>query len=191
MKWVPLCTSLRSTFTLMALLCIRSLKKMTGHHTVPAVFIRGEFVGGCEDVKSLYAKGGLEDRIGHLTVHKRVMNAEKLETAHLIKMPRGSAVHPLFWFPNVVNNYVVRLVGMQVCLISVIAIVFREEIWGQYLAVALLVDFATRFFVGSSLSLLGMIATVLSSPWRPEFKPGQSQSIFMNGAKSISAIKRK
>mmetsp|Transcript_24281 Transcript_24281/g.32351 ORF Transcript_24281/g.32351 Transcript_24281/m.32351 type:complete len:987 (+) Transcript_24281:202-3162(+) len=148
------------------------IKKMTGHHTVPAVFIRGEFVGGCEDVKSLYAKGGLEDRIGHLTVHKRVMNAEKLETAHLIKMPRGSAVHPLFWFPNVVNNYVVRLVGMQVCLISVIAIVFREEIWGQYLAVALLVDFATRFFVGSSLSLLGMIATVLSSPWRPEFKPG-------------------
>uniref|UniRef100_A0A7S2I7X6 Glutaredoxin domain-containing protein n=1 Tax=Helicotheca tamesis TaxID=374047 RepID=A0A7S2I7X6_9STRA len=148
------------------------VKKRTGHPTVPAVFIKGNFIGGCDDVKSLDAREDLEDMIGYLAVHQRVMNAKKLETAHLVKTPRGSAVHPLFWFPNVVNNHVVRLIGVQVCTLSVLAIVFRNKLWGRYLAVALLVDFVTRFVVGSSMSLLGMIATVISSPWKPDFKPG-------------------
>lgn len=148
------------------------IKEKTNLATVPVVFIDGKFVGGCDDVKALHAKGELEGMLKPFVVQKKTTGAEKLETAMLVPTKRGAARHPLFWFPNVVNNYVVRVTGFQVFCLCVVSIVFHNETWGRYLAVGLLVDFVIRMMVGSSLSPLGMIATVVTSPWRPQFKPG-------------------
>lgn len=95
-----------------------------------------------------------------------------LDTAKLVTPPRGKAVHALFWFPPTVNDYVVRVVGCQVFSLSVISAVFHEEEIAKWIAVFILIDFVTRFTVGSSLSVLGMIATVLTAHWKPSFKPG-------------------
>lgn len=39
------------------------IKEQVNHKTVPAVFIKGEFIGGCDQVKSLHAKGKLTEKI--------------------------------------------------------------------------------------------------------------------------------
>lgn len=71
-----------------------------------------------------------------------------------------------------VNNYVVRGTGLMVFFLCVISIVFYKEVWGAWVAAFLLIDFVTRMLVGSSLSVLGMMATLLTSPFEPQFKPG-------------------
>ncbi|SET70280.1 glutaredoxin 3 [Natronincola peptidivorans] len=39
------------------------IKAQTGSDTVPQIFIRGEFIGGCDDLFALEEKGILEDRL--------------------------------------------------------------------------------------------------------------------------------
>lgn len=144
-----------------------------GHRTVPAVFVHTQFLGGCDDVKALKASGKLEqDILVGLIKKQRAAHNGSLKTAHLVPVARSQACHPLFWFPNVVNNYVVRVTGFQVCVLSVLCAAFPNETWARYIAPGVLIDFVLRFLVGSSASPLGMVATVVSSPFRPHFKPG-------------------
>ena len=149
-----------------------AIKAKFDHSTVPAVFIRGEFIGGCDALKAKYSKGDLDSKLKDLILRDVVQGADKLETAKLVNAPRGKAMNPIFWFPNVVNDNVVRVTGCEVFLLSVLSAILHEEDAGAYLAVFLLIDFFTRFVVGSSLSVLGMIATVITAPYTPRFKPG-------------------
>jgi glutaredoxin 3 len=149
------------------------IKKKTGKATVPVVFIRGKLIGGCDDVKTLHVKGDLEQVLLKGLINRpRTTGTDKLETSHLIPVERSRATHPLFWFPNTVNNYVIRVVGFQVCTASVLSCVFLNEMWARYLAAGVLVDFCLRFVAGSSASPFGMIATLVTSPFRPQFRPG-------------------
>jgi hypothetical protein len=104
--------------------------------------------------------------------HETTKDTDQLETAHLITGYRSTARNPLFWFPNTVNNRVVRLTGLQVFVISLISCIFHQELWARYLAVFLVVDFMIRMTVGSFLSPLGMIASFVASFFEPNFKPG-------------------
>mmetsp|Transcript_33861 Transcript_33861/g.70391 ORF Transcript_33861/g.70391 Transcript_33861/m.70391 type:complete len:380 (-) Transcript_33861:46-1185(-) len=143
------------------------------HHTVPMVFIKGEFIGGCDDTKALYKSGELERTyLKGLIGRKQTKDTETLETAKLIPKERSTAMNPPLWFPNQVNNLVVRCVGLQVFCLSAISTAFYYKIWGRYLAVGLLVDFAIRLVAGSSLSPLGMNATFITSFFKPDFRPG-------------------
>ena len=148
------------------------IKTKYEHTTVPAVFICGEFIGGCDTLKAKYFKGELDELLKDLKMEPVALDADKLENAKLVSAPRGSAIHPLFWFPNVINDHVVRVTGCQVFVLSVLSAVYYEDEIGSYLAVFLLIDFITRFVVGSSMSVLGMIATVITASFVPSFKPG-------------------
>jgi tellurite resistance protein TehA-like permease/glutaredoxin len=143
------------------------------HKTVPAVFCRGTFLGGCDDVKALRATGKLEREIlAGLIGTRRATYSGKVETAHLVPVQRSQAIHPMFWFPNTVNNYVVRVTGFQVCIAAVVSAAFPNEDFAGYISVSLLIDFVLRMIAGSSVSPLGMVATLVTSPFRPQFKPG-------------------
>ncbi|KAL7580306.1 hypothetical protein ACA910_004342 [Epithemia clementina (nom. ined.)] len=143
------------------------------HYTVPMIFLKGAFVGGCDELKALHQSGELERRyLAGLIQREQTAGADKVETAKLIPGERSKAMIPPFWFPNQVNNWVVRLTGAQVFILSVISAAQYYEIWGRYLAVGLLVDFGLRLLAGSSVSPLGMTATVLSSFMKPDFRPG-------------------
>lgn len=150
----------------------KHIKATTGHATFPAVFIQGKFVGGCDTVKGLHAQDKLMELMDDLVLRSRVQGAQQLDTATFVTTERGQAMNAPFWFPNVVNNYVVRLVGVLVFALCMESIIFRDEAWGQWLAAGLLVDFTIRCFVGSGLSPLGMLATVVAAPFVPEYKPG-------------------
>mmetsp|Transcript_26567 Transcript_26567/g.61032 ORF Transcript_26567/g.61032 Transcript_26567/m.61032 type:complete len:971 (+) Transcript_26567:150-3062(+) len=143
------------------------------HHTVPVVFIKGKYVGGCDDTKALYKSGELElVLLKGLVMRKQTKNIDTLETAELVPKERSTAMNPPLWFPNHVNNLVVRMVGLQVFCMSAISAAFYYEVWGRYLAVGLLVDFGIRLCAGSSLSPLGMNATFIASFFKPDFRPG-------------------
>lgn len=102
----------------------------------------------------------------------RVIGTERIETAKLVPTERGIAMNPPFWFPNVVNNYVIRVVGFQTCALSVLVCVFYDEEWAHWLTAFVFMDFVLRLLAGSAASPLGMIATFLTSPFRPQFRPG-------------------
>lgn len=151
---------------------LAAAKSMSGHKTVPIAYIKGQFAGGCDDVKADQTKGLLTDKLAGLPQRPKVVNAYNMDSIQLVVPHRGKAVHPLFWFPNVVNNYVVRLTGLFVTALCAICIAFHEYRTGKWISAFLLLDFSIRLFVASSLSPLGMLATLLVSPLKPQFKPG-------------------
>lgn len=143
------------------------------HSTFPLVIIRGTFIGGCDDTKALYKSGELEQKhLVGLVQRKRTAGTERLETAKLLPNGRSKAMNPPLWFPNTVNNNVVRMTGVQVCIMAAISAGFHWEMWARYLAIGLLVDFTIRMVAGSGCSPLGMMATFLTSFMKPDFRPG-------------------
>lgn len=171
----------------------KSLKATTKHTTVPNVFIKGKHVGGCDDVKvrpllcrlwpwpqPLDRRSVWETHRGGLVALQRMQSDGSLESligdlvirSEAGNRARGEAIQPLFWFPNVVNNRVVRFTGTQVFFCCIVAIIFREDEWTKWFVTGLMLDFIARMVLGSYASPLGMIATVLASPFTPIFKPG-------------------
>jgi glutaredoxin len=154
---------------------LKIVQDKTGHKTVPVVFIKGRFVGGCDTIKALHEKGILErEYLRGLILRKRTVDTEQLETSKLLPTTRGNAMMPPLWFPNTVNNNVVRGTGLLVFCLSVVSCVAggMDKDWGQYIAAGLFVDFALRLVAGSVVSPLGMLATVATIIWKPDFRPG-------------------
>eukprot|EP00538_Stauroneis_constricta_P000528 CAMPEP_0119546512 /NCGR_PEP_ID=MMETSP1352-20130426/899_1 /TAXON_ID=265584 /ORGANISM="Stauroneis constricta, Strain CCMP1120" /LENGTH=996 /DNA_ID=CAMNT_0007591223 /DNA_START=151 /DNA_END=3141 /DNA_ORIENTATION=+ len=150
------------------------VKQQTEHKTVPIIFIKGQFIGGCDDLKALHAKGTLEDSLLRGVEHSRPRfeGTDKLETARLLPPERSRACHPLFWFPNTVNNNAIRVIGFLTFALSVVSAALLNDKWGRYIAVFVLVDFCLRFVAGASASACGMIAIFVTSKFRPDFRPG-------------------
>ena len=137
------------------------IKEKTKHRTVPVIFIKGEFLGGFEDVNQLYAKGALQEQYLH-----DLTQADRCE--EFMKKSDLSS-KPLFWFPETVNAHVVRFTGAFNSLLSVLsaATVFYYP-WGAYVAYGLFFDFILRFFGGAKVSVLGNIATFLAKTKEPK-----------------------
>lgn len=112
----------------------KSIGEKTGHKTTPAIFIRGEFLGGFEQVNSLYATGSLQkDYLGGLS------QADKCEE-FIVKAKLRTK--PFFWFPEQVNGNFIRIGGLLICGISLAAPVLPYWYnWGAYLTYGLAVDF--------------------------------------------------
>ena len=102
--------------------------------------------------------------LAKLIQKQRATMATELNSTHFVHPERGQATHPLFWFPNVVNNYVVRVTSFQVFVLAFLSAAFTNDTGDRYCAVALLTDFGLRFMGASSVSFLGMIAIVVTSP---------------------------
>ena len=78
---------------------LKAAKRTYGHSTVPLVFVKSEFLGGCNEVKALHAKHELEPKLCGLIVVNKTADTTTLETAKLTLPSRGEARNPLFWFP--------------------------------------------------------------------------------------------
>lgn len=92
----------------------------------------------------------------------------------------AKAYPPLFYFPEVVDNNVVRLVGLQVVIVNILAIVWRKNVWTHYMILGLALDNLGRFMFGPGPSPLGQLAKCLAVPLQPSFKPGIPKQ-FANG----------
>lgn len=94
----------------------------------------------------------------------------------------------LFSFPNPVNEVAARVVGGAVLVMSVAAIVFRE----QWLLVPIAYGFWARVLTGPSLSPLGQLATRVVAPRlgpsRPVAGPPKRFAQGMGAAFSTAAL---
>jgi glutaredoxin 3 len=108
--------------------------------TLPLIYIKGKFVGGYEDIKALHAKGQLESVFlkGLIAPSSAESTSprqrqERLEASHVVpnmEPSRRAIMNPPFWFPNTVNHYVMRGVGFQVLVLSVLSVAFHFKPWG-------------------------------------------------------------
>jgi glutaredoxin len=134
---------------------IKDVIKKTGHKTTPVIFIRGEFLGGFDQVNSLYATGALQR--DYLAEFSQADKCEEfINKANLSKKP-------LFWFPETVNAYVIRIGGILTCFTSIAAAILVYWVaWGVYVAYGLAGDFLLRILGGSCLSPLGRTSCLLA-----------------------------
>ena len=144
------------------------VKAKTGYNTTPVIFIKGEFLGGFEQVNQLYSQGRLEEEYLKGLSHADRCEAF-LEAKHL-------SSQPIFWFPSKVNAYVVRWTGVLTSLVaaaSCILVQWPGFEWGKYLAYILCVDFVSRILAGANFSIFGRIAMVLAYPLEPKIRVGR------------------
>jgi hypothetical protein len=132
--------------------------------STPFIFISGKFLGGFEDVNAMYSTGSLQNN--YLS---GLSNKEKCE-----KMAQISTREPLFWFPSTVNGKVVRCTGMCTSVTAVLCVVLSYlTSWGQYISYYLVMDFVLRILAGGKFSLLGNLATLLTTCLEKEPRSGR------------------
>lgn len=135
------------------------LKEKSGMYTVPNLFVNGSSQGGCMDIKSMEHSGKF------LPLIAPYVGPSKVPT------PRVTSVG-LFYFPETVNGNVVQGVGFFTSVISVLCVIFYKHFATKYVVFALCMDFFSRFLFGASVSPLGMLAMVVTSPFTPNFSAG-------------------
>lgn len=204
---------------------LSQLKHQCSCHTVPIIFIGGEYVGGCDDITDMNSKGELlarlcdaiegnkygsddrleDERMNNLSgdldsfMSQNVSSEEKTHyipdekffdaqaTPALTKYA-PKAYPPLFYFPEVVDNNVVRVVGLQVVIINVLAIIWRKHVWAHYMILGLALDNLGRFVFGPGPSPLGQIAKSVTVPLQPSFKPGIPKQFATGCGLSMSIV---
>lgn len=145
---------------------LKYVQKKTQHRTMPIIFVRGQFLGGFQDVNDMYTSGRLQSEYLTDLSHGAKVNAfvEKSQVDIL----------PMFWYPVKVDANVIRAVGVMTCLISLVSFIaglWYE--WGHYIAYGLFFDYVLRFFGGYRFSPLGNIGILLTSKMEPNLRFGR------------------
>jgi glutaredoxin 3 len=140
------------------------------HHykTTPIIFIRGEFLGGFEEVNQLYAQGRLQKEYLHGLSQADQCEAFIANSQYQMK--------PYFWFPEKVDGNVVRITGVLTCFASAMsAIVVHCDclFWARYVTYAIAIDFFLRLLGGAKFSVFGRVAMLLASPLDPNPRMGR------------------
>lgn len=136
-----------------------ALKQRSGISTVPNLFIKGESVGGCTDVKALEHSGKFLGLIAPY-IGKEVAKSSELTSLGLL------------WFPETVNAHVVRLVAVFNFVYCLLCTIFYDWSATKWAVLALLCDTFARFAYGSHVSILGMVATAYLSRVPPRYTAG-------------------
>jgi glutaredoxin len=145
---------------------LKYVQEKNDHRTIPAIYIKGTFMGGFDDVNQLYATSQLQEL--YLIDLTQADRSEEFITKAKV------GTKPLFWFPVTVNAHVVRLSGVMLCLCAAFSAVSVHWVeWGRYVGYALFFDYVFRLLAGSRLSLLGQLATLMASPLTPKLRHGQ------------------
>lgn len=145
------------------------IKSFTGQKTVPAVFINGELLGGCDATKAAIASGEFDRRLGAQPngVGGDVEAAKPKIPLVGVDERAPRIIGALFEFPNTVDGRIIRLVAVQVFVLSVLLAVFAykgKRQW-SWVSVGLLTDFCVRCYGGAGISPLGSIAMFVAGFW--------------------------
>ncbi|KAJ9446060.1 Glutaredoxin-C1 [Diplonema papillatum] len=144
-------------------------EELTGHKTVPIVWIKGQFVGGCDSIIELQRSGDLYTRIGSRQPPQTVGGWVEPERNVTRPEPIPSG---LFWFPHTVNIYPVRAIALQMVAVCVVCIIWREDTWAAWLALGMALDFLVRLCGGAFFSPAGTLGMVLTSFLKEDLRNG-------------------
>jgi glutaredoxin len=135
----------------------------TNHKTTPVIFMKGKFLGGFDEVNTLYTKEYLQG-LSQADRCQAFMEKSKLKAT------------PYFWFPEKVNGNVVRITGILSCFVSALtaALVHSEPFFFfRYIAYALAIDYFLRLIGGARFSPLSWIGLLISMPFDPNPRLGR------------------
>lgn len=148
---------------------LKYVYEKTKYRMTPVIFIKGDFLGGFEEVNSLYAQGKLEGEY-----LKGLSHADRCEV--FISKAKLKA-KPFFWFPEKVDGNVVRITGVLTFVISFLSVIFvyfeNVSSWGRYLAYFLAIEFLLRLLAGARISFLGRLAMLFTKPFDPNPRAGR------------------
>jgi hypothetical protein len=87
-----------------------------------------------------------------LEVHTapRKMTRDLVDDVHLTqkKSYRFNRSPTLFWFPRNVNEWTARIIGLQVVVVCILAIIFRNARGGHYLVLGQMIEYILRYGSG-------------------------------------------
>ena len=133
----------------------------TQHFTVPVVFVKGKYVGGCDDSCAMAGTGKLQRLLDLPTFNAKIPDQRPA--------PRSPG---LLLFPPIANRWVVQGTAIIVVILSIIIIVWRKESWAWWVTFAMTLDFIVRFAAGASVSMAGSAAMFFQCFLTEEFVPG-------------------
>jgi tellurite resistance protein TehA-like permease/glutaredoxin len=137
----------------------QALLQMTGSATVPQLYIKGEFKGGCETMKGLEFTGELEALLSPY-ITRNVSGSVKL------------ARFGTFYVPEFVNKYQVRIGGTLGFIYCILCAGFYDRWATKWCVLALAIDYTLRLVFGGSVSVIGMTAAALSARYPPIYAAG-------------------
>ena len=135
------------------------LKHKTGISTVPNLFVGGESVGGCMDMK-------LKEQSGEFRI-KLAPYLGKATTKRTNSTRLG-----LLWFPEVVNGHVARLTSLLSAIYCILCIGFYTRPPTKWAVLALAIDYLMRLIYGASYSVIGAVAAMMLANVPPKFACG-------------------
>jgi glutaredoxin 3 len=136
----------------------------------PIIFIRGEFLGGFEEVNALYAQGRLQNE------YLRGLGLSQADQCEAFIANSDYQMKPYFWFPEKVDGNVVRITGVLTCFASAMsAILVHWEcfFWARYVTYAIAIDFVLRLLGGAKFSVFGRVGMLLACPLDPNPRMGR------------------
>lgn len=136
------------------------LVQRTGISTIPILFVKGQTVGGCTDIKLIEHNGELRSLFAPFIEAKK-----ENSSAHIPNLG-------LLWYPEVVDSNAIRLTSCLTFIYAIFCIGFYDHRPTQWVVLALAIDYLIRVIYGEAVSLLGAIATLLLCRSTPNYTCG-------------------
>lgn len=105
-----------------------------------------------------------------------------------VDLKAAKAIPCPFWFPEIVDAHAGRIVAAFTMIISIIAIIWRNHRWAQFLMLGLFIDSVLRLIYGAGGSVIGQAARLLASPLTPRFVPGMPKQFAAFAAVTLSGL---
>jgi tellurite resistance protein len=135
------------------------LREKTGIATVPILFVNGESVGGCTDLKLKEQTGEFRKKLGPFFGKTAVKRAASTRIG-------------LLWFPEIVNAHVARLTSLLSAIICILCIGFYNRPVTRWAVLGLAIDYLIRVVYGANYSVVGSAAGMLLANTPPRFACG-------------------
>jgi len=138
------------------------LKEKGGSATVPALFVKGEFLGGCTDIKDLIHAGTFVQKIAPYVgvAHHHHQKGPELKQLGLL------------WFPDTADANVVRLTSLLSLFSVIICCAFYNRDVTKWAVLGLAVEYFIRFVYGAAYSVCGAAAMAILSRVEPRWSCG-------------------
>lgn len=135
------------------------LGELTKSNTAPQLFLKGQYIGGCDKIKDMDFKGDFYPIIAPY------MTADRNP---------GSPVQRFgfFYVPEMINSHAVRVGGNLMMIISILCIVFLFNPVTPYVALFEAIEYTVRLIWGGQAGFVSMVANLLVSTKTPKLSAG-------------------
>ncbi|KAG5178887.1 voltage-dependent anion channel-domain-containing protein [Tribonema minus] len=145
---------------------------LSGHPTVPMIWISGKFIGGCHELKELIASGAIYKSFDNFKVApaagggNAAAEAAAASAAVAIYPSKEAARTLPFYYPETNDDHVVYWGARLMCVLSAFIVGFGDRGVIGWVTLGFLCDFCLRLFGGAGCSPIGALSLCLNTLFR-------------------------